>query len=49
MQLPLITPRPFTGKPLAVISLFDLTGEMVKPKYFNFHVSEVHGSSYRNG
>lgn len=31
MQLPLTTPRPFTGKPLAVISLFDLTGEMVKP------------------
>ena len=31
MQLPLTISRPFTGKPLAVISLFDLTGEMVKP------------------
>ena len=31
MQLPLSTPRPFTGKPKAIVSLFDLTGEAVKP------------------
>lgn len=31
MQLPLSTPRPSTGKPKAIISLFDLTGEAVKP------------------
>jgi hypothetical protein len=31
MQLPLSAPRPFTGKPKAIVSLFDLTGEAVKP------------------